>query len=270
MPNPQTIPQFLPGNSPLELKTAPGLTGQILRPVDDWILHEAERREDCWRFLMGVRGMPVACHDLFRAAESASIALHRLVEIAWGAATLQRSVVHDMHCAKGGEKIRLAKNVFRAYDKFNGYGEPANEMERVELDAIRRAGKREIEKRELPTWGGFSQEHRAEVLMVYGWLRWGVDGEPGLCFYSDEALADFATLTLGREQRDGLGTRVGYYRKIRQRLGLVPAYFRKPTITKVRRKEFTRQDNGERTTCIAVQTRDKLRPPLTAGFDFSR
>ena len=72
-------------------------------------------------------------------------------------------------------------------------------------------------------------------LLVANWLRWGNAGEPGLCYYSDEAMADLVVQLLGLEKQDGLGRRADYYRKFRQRLGLQQAYHRKPFVTKARR-----------------------------------
>jgi hypothetical protein len=67
---------WLPGNSPRELKADPFLDS--LRHVPEWILSEAERREDCWDFLLGIRGFPVGYYDIFRAAKSVSHAIRRL------------------------------------------------------------------------------------------------------------------------------------------------------------------------------------------------
>ncbi len=113
-----------------------------------------------------------------------------------------------------------------------------NRMIEKEEQTIRKRSGRKWQPTPLPTESGFEQDHQEELIMAHSWLRWGGYpglGEPGLCFYSDEALADMLVLLLGQISRYGFGTRAVYYKKMRQRLGLIHWDFRKPIVTKVRR-----------------------------------
>lgn len=250
------IPPFLPGNSPLELKADPGLPGQILKHVDDWTLRKAERRDDCWKYLLSVRGISNGCKDLFRAAESVEHAMKRLIEMGGHLATLNASTLDKAQRATGREKIRLAEKGVRALDRFDGYCEGnrlLNADEVQAMAAIRAKSKRAIKKVTLPTCEGMAEDFPVEMVMVYGWLRWGA-GEPGLAFFSGEAMADMMTLILGRG--DGLGTKGPYYKKIRQLLRLVPVDYRRPVIVKARRKGFITTDGGKQAPLIEIESRD--------------
>jgi len=243
----QTFTFIPPGHSPTELKSDPFLRTKILQHVDDWIFREAERWPHPWRFLLGVRRLPPAAYDLFKAAESVSHAMNRLLKTLYGGATLQRDLIEEMqrHAERGDEAgaERLAMKELRQLLKYGLWKPILNSSKmpdeaRREIESWETAAKRTLARHgqlnplPLPHAKGLNP---TACLLISFWLRWGENGEPGLCYYSDEALADLIVLLLGREGQVGLGTQTVYYRKIRQRLKLEQAYYREPLVTKVRR-----------------------------------
>jgi hypothetical protein len=79
--------------------------------------------------------------------------------------------------------------------------------------------------RVLSERGPFEPGRMADIL-VAGWC--GDAGRPGLCFFTDEALAEYCRMALGNERLS-----LDVVRKTRQRLGLKKAG--KPNITKVKK-----------------------------------
>jgi len=63
-------------------------------------------------------------------------------------------------------------------------------------------------------------------ILVAGWC--GEQGRPALCFFTDEALAEYCRVALGNQRLS-----LDVVRKTRQRLGLKKAG--KPNITKVKK-----------------------------------
>lgn len=243
---------IFPGQNPTQLKSDPFLGAKIMQHVEDWILREAERWDHAWRFLLNCRNLPLAAYDLFKAAESVSVAMNRMQNMLAGFATMQRDLVMEMvKRNQNGDKsgaTRLGKKIVRELLKRDLWGNEADwpampdETRRV-IELWKSEGKRQLLKRhgrkglEPQPFLGAAQHDPEAYLMASNWLRWGDAGEPGLCYYSDEALADLMVLLSGQEKRHGLGTRLEYYRKFRQRLGLKQAYYRKPLVTKARRAQ---------------------------------
>jgi hypothetical protein len=243
---------FLPGNSPTELKRDPRLSRLFLKEVDDWILREAERRDDCWKFLRGVRGLSPECRDFLRVADSVSQSAQKLGHIQYGGATLHRSLIAEIQKLKatGDEQgaERVARKLFRAQYRSGAMWQDLSKhcKDPEELLLVKRVIKEEDEKLvkrhghswqneyPYPTQEESERTSTTEFLMVHAWLRWGVD-EPGLCFYSDEALAELIVILVQDEARYGPKTRTVFYRKLRQRLGLDYLNYRKPTVTEARR-----------------------------------
>jgi hypothetical protein len=241
---------ILPGNSPLELKAAPGLLAKILERVEDCLLREAERWSDPWQFLLGVKGLPVGCYDLFRAGASVSCALVRMTQMSYGGATLNRSLLDEIRKAQEREfhiqAERLARQLLIRQWQFGlwpkGLRSGLSQDEQVliekalaveEKKLMKRHGRAGLETRSLPGSLEFQESRKVESIMIEGWLRWGELGEIGLCFFSDEAMADLIELLLtsGRSR----GQRRAHYEKIRQRLGLEHAYPPKPKVVSARR-----------------------------------
>lgn len=249
MATPQKHTFIFPGQRPTDLKSDPFVGTKILQHVEDWILIEAERWPDPWRFLLGCRQLPDAAYDLFGAAASVSAAINHIAKMPAGFTTMQRDIVTEMtERNKSGDRAgatRLGQKLVREMVKHDLWGNEADwpampdEVHRI-IESLKSEAKRQLLKRHglkgltpQPLLTAAQREPEA-YLMASNWLRWGHAGEPGLCYYTDEALADLMVLSSTQENRYGLGTRVAYYRKVRQRLGLKNAYYRKPFVTKVR------------------------------------
>jgi hypothetical protein len=166
--------------------------------------------------------------------------MNRIQHCLYGGATLQRDLLAAMQEA-GDEKRETAigKKIVRAMVKYGLW--KTTDQDHLQLECWRREvstalkkehGTKQFDSFRIPTAAEFSI---CAFVMIGAWLRWGRFGEPGLCYYTDEARADLLTLLFCEEQLYGLGTRTHYYRKIRQRLGLKPAYARRPLVIKVRR-----------------------------------
>src|SRR5437867_889882 len=245
---------FLPGNSPTELKADPGLPGKILSNVPEWMLREGEHREDCWEFLLGVGRLPVGCYDLFRAAVSLDRAVGKLGRMSIGIATLNCDMLPEIPRLQArGEKQkaeRLAKKVHGRLLRVGLWPDQprtgTKEAQQQELLAwkreeqrkrLKRYGREGLKPESLPTAEESQNDYLVENVMVWTWLRWGVFGEPGLCFYADEAMSDLLHILYqkGNCTPYDLDTRQPYYRKVRQRLGLEHAYPRSPKVISARR-----------------------------------
>ncbi len=254
------IPGYeLPENRPSELKRDPWLSRFFLQDVDDWILKEAERREDTWEFLVRVPCVTGNTRDFIKAGVGYSNAIRKLIEIDLGWTTLHRpkSVWDEAREAdvKGdGFKAReKARKLIRGLLKNNCVVAciPPGDNESEKNKAWRLESNRVIEK-EIST---FRKKHGHEwreeqcfkpedidrqwnetQFMVHSWLR-GSPGSIGLCFFTDEAIADLMTLLFCNENE---GDRSDYYRKMRRSLGLKQIGCRKPTIKMYRRVPGTR------------------------------
>ncbi|MHB8523197.1 MAG: hypothetical protein ACYDH9_20930 [Limisphaerales bacterium] len=224
--------------------------------MDDWIFREADRREDTWQFLLGVRDLTPAAKDLFHAAQSVANALRKLENMLWGGATLWGNLTLIEKVTEQEQLGNMpiggghAEKVMRRFVKY-GLAKDLRPMppecrkvietwkSKAKASAKRHGVK---EPQELLT-----PEQCVPLeaeLMMYNWLRWpsmtAEDGVPGLCFYSDQALADLLVFIMNDVKRYGLGTRTVYYQKLRQRLRLLQAYHRKPLVTGVRRDALYR------------------------------
>lgn len=240
---------IFPGQSPTELRADPFLGAKVLQHAPDWLFLEAERWEHPWRFLLAVRDLPPACYDLFRAAETVSHAMNRVQNRLYGGATPQRDLSEEMlKRNQRGDKAgatQCAKKLVRAMLRHGLWkdhgGSLMTDKGRQKIDLWKMEAEQALKKRHgkaslkpLPT---AEEGDPVACLIVSNWLRWGRDGEPGLCYYSDQALAQLMDLIItGRcanlHFRD---TRTIYYRKLRQRLQLRQACHRKPLVTSAKR-----------------------------------
>jgi hypothetical protein len=243
-----------PGQKPTELKADPFLGRCVLQHAPDWIFREAERWDHPWRFLLGVRGLPPACYDLFKAAESLSAAMNLLLHMLYGGATLTRGslAVEGQERERSGNKPganQKARKLIRAQVR-HGLWSPADEAGLATtptLEAWARQAKAELEKRygknfvvPVKTVDQFIEEHKSSYLMISGWLRLGYPdlnfGDPGLAYYTDQAMANLLAAATGfLDKLHQTDVRLTYFRKIRQRFGLQHAYPRKPIVVDARR-----------------------------------
>jgi hypothetical protein len=227
---------ILPWNTPSKLKADPLLRRLFVQYVDDWILREAEKWDHPWQFLLGVRGLPLGCYDFFKAAVSVSIATEKLVHMTYRGATLSRNLsvlqarANRNECAAQKAAVKL----FRAQYKHGFWQTFKSEKERIQFEQLREKEDKRLCKQHgrnwrtkfvLPSREESEKQSPAAYFMVHSWLRCGFCN-PGLCFFSDKALADFLSLLW-----PNVSASTEYYRKIRQRLGLKQLYHRKPSVT---------------------------------------
>lgn len=240
---------IFPGQSPRQLKADPFLDAKVLHKVPDWIINEADRWPDPWSFLLGVRALPSTCYALFRAAASVSRAMRRVLYMSWGGATLQRNVADAIgEQQKNGntkEASRLAVKLTRQMLKHGLWSESDHGGISASYVGQLDAWKAEVEQTLLKShhWKpSQTQQVRAADdcsptagFLIANWLRWGRHGEPGLCYYSDKALSMMMILVSGQKFHPyAVDVKRPYYRKLRQRLGLQQAYYRRPLVTSAR------------------------------------
>jgi hypothetical protein len=262
------------GDSPVELRNDPFLSAHIFQHGPEWLFREAERRwnegDHPWRFLIGVKKLPPACYDFFRAAESVSSAMELIEHCLYGGATLpRRLLVNEMQdLARAGNATganRVAAKIVRGLVKFDlwkdaGQTHPQLEAWKSEAEAdLRKRYGRKLKPASLPTTRQFNEE--AEC-MIGGWLRLGNRGTPGFCFFTERAMIDLLALIRGVSEKRRLhwtDMRLRALRKLRQRLGLMHAYYRKPIVTHVTRV-------GPR--AAELTHRNDSGPPFRLRFDF--
>ena len=243
---------IFPGQTPSELKADPFLGVKILHAAPDWIFAEAERWPHPWRFLRDVRSLPPACYDLFKAAESVSHAMNRYQKMPAGLATFQRDLADEM-CkrsqtgdAKGAKQVgakiitaMLKHGLWR--DDFRSEARREDEAMKAQAERalVKRHGRKALKPQPVLSAQEFAWKSDwtlAGYLMFSNWLRWGKRGEPGLCYYSDQALADLlAMLIKVKHSSAERFIRRDYFRKCRQLLGLEQAYYRKAFVIGARR-----------------------------------
>lgn len=171
------------------------------------------------------------------------MAMDRVARMCWGGATRRRDLAFEMDpLQREGRTAAAEKLAIKINRQMRLHGvwkpglpvAPTQEAKarlaewevQAERDLVKRRG------REAPE--PLLDIGDEEWIMIATWLRWGTAGQPGLCYYSDEAMADLLTLISKQEGRYGLGTRTIYYRKLRQRLGLEHACYRTPLVTRAR------------------------------------
>lgn len=247
------IPGYhLEGNSPIELKVDPFLHRLFFQYVDDWILREAERWDDPWQFLLSVPGLPLGCYDFFTAGVSFLKALNRLVHIEYGGATIHRCLWDKNVEARAKGKPAVEKEVHTIIKGLLKHGslvgdsmptEFKSEAERKEVMQAIEIAEGVLRKKYGKDWRAKLQlkpiepdrQDKEAVFMVHAWLSCG--GKLGLCFYSDDAIADLMTLVFHRgkaKDNYGLGQRNFCYSKMRKRLGLEQLNYRTPTVRNAR------------------------------------
>jgi hypothetical protein len=224
-----------------ELAKDTGRIGMCLRRsgIPDWVLKEADRWDDPWKFLaeLPVIRTPASrtYRRLFAAAQSQRQAMRRLVEIAYGAASIRTG---------WREKMMQASKAGNRKEQAHAKGKLLAGMWRLER------GRRELSEKtpawfwaEVRTWGAAFDDKAARKIggrtarqtrqeptledlqcnrvayqLVCGWLQGGRKGCPGFCFCSDSAICELLRDLLKRPK-----LQLDEVRKARQRLKLVQA-----------------------------------------------
>ena len=236
-----------------ELASDPGLAGCLLKllatstapngpaQVPDWLLREADRWEDPWKFLLDVPDLPKDFRLLFATADSQKGALRRFSYKAQKIGSLYTSWYERLLAALKNRdtraQITASKKIFAGmyrvdrgrfllaeFKRNPGFKAQIQKwIDECYARDVRRLGRRKAdEKPKRLTIADFSRKDfacdRIAFAMTCGWLRWNKDGFPGLCFCSDEVIA---TLLGGMLNLRTLG--VGTVRKLRHRLKLKKA-----------------------------------------------
>jgi len=288
----------------VELARDKGTIGEILRRLPDWLLREADRRAeqnheakhkrqeagrlplpDPWQFLLEIPAISEEAKKVFRASQSQLAAMRQVCGMATRRATLncdwyveavkaqargdKRS--YEYAAAKLGNALAQYDPVLRALREY-GQNDPEFLASLEQWQSKRRAqlvhrgeGKEWEQIKPWPKWSEIRSRFPIETMVMESWVRFGVDGAPGLMFWRNEPLTK---LLLAFTQRDR--TRFGNLgrdsiKKTRQRLHLVPVETKAHFIWDVsidRRTDGTWevktfQRNGNCITCGIVT----LRPP---------
>jgi len=252
-----TAPKYsfrFPGQSPTDLKADPFLGRFVLQHAPERIFRDAEGQPHPWRFLLAVPGLPSCCYALFKAADSVSTAISLLLHTPYGGATLTRGhlAVEAQERPRWGGAAgagQSAKKLIRALVRSGlwSFADQAGLATTPELEAMARQAQAELQKRHgrdflapVSTVDAFIEDHQHAYLMIEGWLRLGYPelnfGDPGLAYYTDAAMANLLTTLTGvRAKLHHAHARLIYFRKLRQRLGLLHAHQRKPRVFDARR-----------------------------------
>lgn len=225
----------------LELSRDKGPIGQVLRRMPEWILNEAGRWPDPWKFLCGVHGVSPINRSVFEAAASATNGRLHLIHIAKGTATLNADWEAELRQARGSRNPAMIEHATRKcftpmwqYEDFRADVENVDESIRDEFhrrgaevhkELVKRGRRAEAERgNPLPGDATF-QQFRLELTLVEWWVRQGVEGVPGFMFWRNETLTKFLYLCSGgRPQQfvENRDRRCNYVKYVRQQLGLIP------------------------------------------------
>lgn len=236
-----------------ELSSDPGLVGLALTqfatmtaplgPSGEpfWLLREADRWREPWKFLLGVRDVPKPYRKLFAAADSQRYALLRFSRMAQRTASLNNSQYERLVSASASGNtviaIRAATRILRAMyridrGRFLLRATKRRPKLKADLEKIlaefykqdtRRLGRRQANKPgKKPTLRDCVRNYvvceRLAFGMACGWMRGDKYGFPGLCFCSDEVITGLLGKLLNLPS-----VKLGTVRKLRQRLHLKKA-----------------------------------------------
>jgi hypothetical protein len=262
-------PNFPNVISLVELANDKGLLGQALRQykqflsaAEKWAEQDYEYQErhedpkrlpmtDPWSYLLKLRDVPGTHRAIFRAAQSQLPALRRLIRMAEGVATLKtdwyqvaieardRGEKWAYHYAMSKVAAERALNPLVQKDvQAQNDPELVKQMELVQNDRrrqlIKRGKRDELERPKMSSWREYRNSSTVPVLLVESWVRLGINGLPGLMFWRNEAIADFLQLRLGRTETDLPPAET---KKVRQRLGLIPASKNNHFVWSIRNKQ---------------------------------
>lgn len=239
--------------SVMELSEDRGRIGLLLRTIPEELRRDADRCPDPWRELSTARLLAVGGYsELFTACASvlpASLQLSRKVYTRGNWAKRARRATTE---AAGDAAIRnLFPAMWRAgaatlRDEAARQG-PAIMREFEKREAVllgmmaKKKGKAATAIRPgEPTAHLLRSKHALAYLMVTGWVRCGPLGDPGLCFYSDNALADlFSLLDWRRFDVAAADLNSEQIEQMRGRLGLRKATEKLPLVTSARLNDKT-------------------------------
>jgi hypothetical protein len=245
--------------SPIELIGDKSEIGEVFRQLPEHLLRDASEEPDPWEALKShplvqTRDTEGRYQQVFTACGSVLRAAQQLSPYAWCG--------RPVHIHKVTERLKAApgptpdapdvRELFGTVYRQDSLGlrewiatAPPDVQEtfrQLEADFEQRRAKEEGKSPALETrWDRrqagdrLRQEHPVEYLLLHGWLRCGPFGDPGLCFYSDAALAALLELLDWQGfqvKSDGLNRE--NLRATRRRIGLKQAFVTKPLVTDAR------------------------------------
>lgn len=233
----------------VELANDRGPIGELLRRIPQEILRDSARSSDPWADLCSNRFVPLGFHGLFAACASVLPAVRQLAPAGYGAgmggqlfkqakrarASAQRDAVlrHLFPvCWRIDAQLRAkaAKAGPQALDEFN------KREAHLSRTMEKKNGKAAVATHPGKIMGErLHSKHSLAYLMATGWIRCGPMGDPGLCFYSDPALAELFSLFDWQRFKivaDDLNSE--QIEHMRGRLGLRKAHEKLPLVTSAR------------------------------------
>jgi hypothetical protein len=263
-----------PRVSVVELAQDKGWISQFLRLFPDWVLREADRRAeqdacwkekhndpnrlpfaDPWQFLIDAPATIPPLKTICRAAQSQLTAYRKFCHLALGISTLKTDWYQEALDARAAGnkrrsdhaelKVAFALSKFKPAQKFLKdwiLHNPAKEesAERWQEDCRRelvKRGRRDMmdSPRPIPRAAVAGQERRLALILADNWLQMGV--LPGLMFWSNKAAEKMISTVALKQSNSSAHS----FKKIRQRMGLIPADIRRFTVWNV---QIARRNNG--------------------------
>lgn len=220
-----------------------------MRLICPEILRDCARCPNPWADLRSNKVLPHGFHGLFEACESVLAAARQLLPEAYGAGRggilFRRAEQAKAPAQREAALRKLFPVSWRADTELRIIAKEAGADALREFDEreerylkmmAKKKGKAAAENRSAKlTAEPLRRKHTLEYLMMTGWVRCGPLGDPGLCFYSDAALADLFSLFDWRgfnvNPEDLSSERI---ERMRERLGLRKAHEKIPWITSAR------------------------------------
>jgi len=233
-----------------------GFIGQVLRRQPDWLLKEADRWEDPWNFLLGLRGLAKSEQDVFRAARSVREGAQRATDLLaeWGSGrtslreNLKNAVANGYQPAIDKAVTKFIRAVWKTQSQdFQERLATAGlcSKHRVYVERLIKEESDNLKRRHGKHWSSKTSSqittrvvlyHRLIVLLVRWWVRCGPNGLPGFMVFSNKALTDLLSILL-----DDQNLKADRVEQTRYRLHLKPASEKKPLIVRV----IPNHDKGE-------------------------
>ena len=279
--------------TPIGLLQEKGVIGQILRQLPRELLEAADQQNDSWAWLAARVGngdcWPNCFYKALAAAASQRESMLRLVEAGRGSGSIANSWRDNLQSAiNRGDKPaiehwtdKISASILQMdkgrqwllENNLPGLSSPATMRDEARMRRdkfyqadVRRLGRSVADKK----WNGdrkpklktSSNSDYVATAMTMGWLTIGQNGFPGLCFMSDELIAELLGNTLPwpqllNEEIHGWKT----IRTIRQRLGLKKAEILFSKMEKVGDEKWAVLDSrGEKTHWIQLNPKRSVPP----------